>query len=107
MALVTYIAADGRATAVELPAGTTVKDGALQNGVEGIIGECGGNAMCATCHVYVDDHWLARLAVIEEVEDALLDDAVSPRRHNSRLGCQIRISDALDGLVVRMPEAQE
>ncbi|MDQ2816068.1 MAG: (2Fe-2S)-binding protein [Actinomycetota bacterium] len=107
MAAVTYVSHTGASTTVELAPGSTVKDGAIQNGIDGIVGECGGNAMCATCHVYVEAPWLERLAPMDDVEDALLDDTVSPRESCSRLGCQIHIGEELDGLLVRMPEAQE
>jgi 2Fe-2S ferredoxin len=107
MASVTYIAHGGDRTTVDLAPGTTVKDGALEHGIDGIVGECGGNAMCATCHVYVDDGWVRRLPAMDDVEDALLDDTVSPREDGSRLGCQLTVGDDLDGLVVRLPEEQE
>jgi 2Fe-2S ferredoxin len=104
---VTYISLDGKRTTVELSEGTTVKDGALENGIDGIVGECGGNAMCATCHVYVAQDWTARLPAMDDVEDALLDDTASPRLTCSRLGCRLPVGTDLDGLVVRIPEAQE
>ena len=104
---VTYISPHGERTTVEVSEGTTVKDGALENGIDGIVGECGGNAMCATCHVYVAQEWTARLPAMADVEDALLDDTASPREACSRLGCQLPVGGDLDGLVVRIPEAQE
>jgi 2Fe-2S ferredoxin len=104
---VTYISLDGERTTVELSEGTTVKDGALQNGIDGIVGECGGNGMCATCHVYVAPDWGARLPAMTDVEDALLDDTASPRQTCSRLGCQLPVDADLDGLVVRIPEEQQ
>ena len=104
---VTYISLDGERTTVEVAEGTTVKDGALQNGIDGIVGECGGNAMCATCHVYVAQDWTARLPAMADVEDALLDDTASPREACSRLGCQLPVGADLDGLVVHIPGAQE
>ena len=73
MPAVTYVSSDGERNEVELTPGTTVKDGALENGVEGIVAECGGNAMCATCHVYVDEPWLEMLPERSDVEDELLD----------------------------------
>ena len=107
MPAVTYVAHDGSREDVEVPAGTTLKDGAIENGVEGIVAECGGNAMCATCHVYVDDAWIDRLPEPSEVEDELLESTASERTEASRLSCQIRVTDELDGLVVRLPEEQE
>lgn len=107
MPAVTYVSANGEHDEVELPTGTTVKDGALENGVEGIVAECGGNAMCATCHVYVDETWIEKLPARSDVEDELLDSTACERTETSRLSCQIRVTDELDGLVVRLPEEQE
>ena len=107
MPAVTYVSAEGEREQVELPAGTTLKDGALENGIDGIVAECGGNAMCATCHVYVDEAWLERLPARSEVEDELLDSTASVRTDASRLSCQIKLSEELDGLVVLLPDAQE
>ena len=107
MPAVTYVSTDGGHDEVELATGTTVKDGALENGVEGIVAECGGNAMCATCHVYVDESWLEKLPARSDVEDELLDSTACERAETSRLSCQIRMTDDLDGLVVHLPEEQE
>jgi ferredoxin, 2Fe-2S len=104
---VTYVGSDGERDEVELEPGTTVKDGALENGVESIVAECGGNAMCATCHVYVDEPWRERLPERSDVEDELLDSTACERTDASRLSCQIRMTDELDGLVVHLPEEQE
>jgi 2Fe-2S ferredoxin len=79
---------------------------ALTHNIDGIVGECGGSAMCATCHVYVDESFLDKLELMSEVEDELLESTASPRLPNSRLGCQISLVDALDGLVVKVPERQ-
>jgi ferredoxin, 2Fe-2S len=107
MPTITYIAADGEQHEVAVAAGTTVKDAAIANGIDGIVAECGGNAMCATCHVYVDRAWADRLPAMEAVEDELLEDTASPREATSRLGCQVAVGDDLDGLLVRLPESQE
>lgn len=107
MPTVTYVSADGELEEVDLSAGTTLKDGAIEHGIDGIVAECGGNAMCATCHVYVDDAWRGRLPERSEVEDELLDSTASERTEASRLSCQIKISEELDGLVVQLPEEQE
>lgn len=107
MASITYIQTDGERQTVDVKKGTTVKDGALQNDIEGIVAECGGNAMCATCHVFVDEEWIDRLPAMEEIEDDLLDDAVTPRQATSRLSCQLEMTDDLDGLTVTMPAEQE
>lgn len=79
---------------------------ALANDVPGIIGECGGSAMCATCHVYVDDDQLCLLEAIEPVEEAMLGSTAAPRQSNSRLGCQIILTETLHGLVVNVPQNQ-
>lgn len=79
--------------------GSTVMEGAIDNDVEGIVAECGGACACATCHAYVGDAWLPRLPPMEEMEDAMLDSA-EDRRPNSRLTCQIEVTDELDGLEV-------
>ncbi|MGB0748828.1 MAG: 2Fe-2S iron-sulfur cluster-binding protein [Magnetospiraceae bacterium] len=106
MPKVTYIEFDGTQHDVELPAGWTLMQGATLNGIEGIEGECGGSCGCATCHVYVDDAWLDKLDAISETEEEMLEVTVSPRESNSRLGCQIKATPELDGMVVRLPEAQ-
>ena len=85
--------------------GLTVMEGAVKNNVPGIDADCGGACACATCHVYVDAAWQDKTGSTSAMEDSMLDFAenVEP---NSRLSCQIKVSDALDGLVVRMPESQ-
>jgi ferredoxin, 2Fe-2S len=77
---------------------------AIQNGIDGIEAECGGSLACGTCHVYVDDAWLARLPPASEDELAMLEEVTAPRKICSRLACQIRLVDELDGLTVRIPE---
>jgi ferredoxin, 2Fe-2S len=79
---------------------------AVTNGVAGIIGECGGAAMCATCHVYVDDKWMDLLPPMSGPEEDMLEATVSERLSTSRLSCQIKITDALSGLVVTTPATQ-
>ena len=79
---------------------------ATRHGLDGIVAECGGNAMCATCHVYVDAAWLARLPPMTDEEDALLDGTAAERRANSRLSCQLVVSPEMDGLIVYLPETQ-
>jgi 2Fe-2S ferredoxin len=105
MAKITYVAFDGAATAVDVADGVSLMEGALQNGISGIDGDCGGNAACATCHVYVGDGWADRTGEISEMEEAMLELA-DGRQANSRLACQIKASAALDGLVLHMPETQ-
>ena len=91
---------------MEAPAGMSLMQSAVANGLKGIVAECGGSQMCATCHVYVDEGWLDKLRPMEATEDAMLDSAVCERQANSRLSCQILMSAELDGLVVRLPERQ-
>ena len=106
MPKITYVHADGAREELEAAEGTSVMQAATTQGVEGIVAECGGNCMCATCHVYVEPSQLALLPAMSEEEDALLDGAAAERRPNSRLSCQISVTQALDGLVVQLPERQ-
>ncbi len=106
MPLITYKAHDGATKAVDVPVGSTVMQGAVKNGVEGIIAECGGNCMCATCHIYVDPAWVEKLDAIGDTEDAMLESTAAERLPNSRLSCQIKVTAALDGLVVTTPDSQ-
>ncbi len=106
MPQVTYITVNGTVRTHELRNGQSVMEGAIRNGVPGILAECGGACMCATCHVYVDAAWLGRLPAMAADEDALLDGTASDRRPESRLGCQVRLTAAVDGLTVRLPERQ-
>jgi 2Fe-2S ferredoxin len=106
-ATVTYISASGDKREVAVPIGNSVMEGAVNNGVNGIVAECGGACMCATCHVYVDESWLDRLQPIAEDEEEMLNNTFCKRQPNSRLGCQIPVTEALDGLIVRTPEAQQ
>lgn len=106
MPKVTYIEFDGTERPVELPAGWSLMQGATLNGIDGIEGECGGSCGCATCHCYVDPAWLDKLEPMSETEDEMLDCTESPREDNSRLSCQIKATPELDGIIVRLPEAQ-
>lgn len=106
MPRITYIENNGIEHQVDLPMGATIMEGAIQHDVKGIIAECGGSCMCATCHIYVDEQFLALLPDIEEEENEMLEAANATRLHNSRLGCQVRISKAIDGIIVRIPEKQ-
>ena len=105
MPKVTYIAHDGASHEVTVPVGTSVMEGAKTNGVDGIDADCGGVGACATCHVYVDEAWRAATGEPGDNEQELLD-CVDIRAANSRLSCHIIMSEALDGLVVRLPETQ-
>jgi 2Fe-2S ferredoxin len=106
MPSITFIHSDGRSQTVEADTGASAMSTAIANGVDGILAECGGSAVCATCHVHVDEAWLGRLAPISEEEDALLDGTATERLSNSRLSCQIKMTAELDGLVLRLPERQ-
>jgi len=107
MGKVTFIADDGTQSLLdEIPDGTSMMHAALLSEVSGIVGECGGSQMCATCHVYVPDAWLARLAPMQDPENAMLDSAVCERKANSRLSCQIVMSPAIDGIVLYLPQRQ-
>ena len=105
MAKITYIQFDGTETAVEVKPGLSVMEGAIKNNIPGIDADCGGACACATCHVYVDEAWRDKTGEPSAMEESMLDfaDEVQP---NSRLSCQIRVTDGLDGLVVRLPENQ-
>jgi 2Fe-2S ferredoxin len=105
MARVTYIQPDGTERVVDVAAGTTVMEAAIDNGIEGIVAECGGACSCATCHVYVDPDWADKLPPLEPQEDGMLD-CVLDRRNTSRLSCQIVVGEQLDGLVVRVADEQ-
>ena len=106
MPRVTYQPHVGAATVIDAPLGASVRDVALAHGVAGIIGECGGQLMCASCHVYVDDAFLELLPARTQEEDEMLESTASERLANSRLSCQIRLSEELDGLIVRLPAEQ-
>ncbi|MEV7392997.1 2Fe-2S iron-sulfur cluster-binding protein [Streptomyces sp. NPDC091215] len=97
---------DGTERKVTAESGTVLMQAAVANGVEGVVAECGGNASCATCHVYVAAAQSALVGPPNEVEDEMLDFTAAERRPTSRLSCQIQLTDPLDGLVVHVPEEQ-
>lgn len=103
---VIYVQPDGREMPAQMVVGTTVMLGAIQASIPGIEAECGGALDCATCHVYVGPDWLERLDGPSDDEDALLDGVAAKRQPESRLSCQIEMTDALDGLIVHLPERQ-
>jgi 2Fe-2S ferredoxin len=105
MPKITYISHDGKKNIVEVPVGLTVMEGALQNNIQGIDADCGGSMACATCHVYVPENWFNRLEKLQDAEQDMLDMAYEPKK-NSRLSCQIIVSDQLDGLEVTTPIKQ-
>jgi ferredoxin, 2Fe-2S len=106
MPKVIFIALDGTERAVDATVGESVMAAAVRNGIPGIIGECGGNCSCATCHVYVGEDFTASVGGAGDMEDDLLDLGVSERRATSRLSCQIPVTEDLDGLTVHVPEEQ-
>jgi 2Fe-2S ferredoxin len=105
MAKITYIEFSGTPHVVDVAPGLSVMEGAIDNNIPGIEAECGGACSCATCHVYVDPAWLPHTGVAESIEKDMLECALDVAG-NSRLSCQIEVSDRLDGLVVRLPELQ-
>ncbi|MET0273820.1 MAG: 2Fe-2S iron-sulfur cluster-binding protein [Phenylobacterium sp.] len=105
MAKITYIEHDGTEHVIDVKPGLTVMEGAVKNNVPGIDADCGGACACATCHVYVDEAWRDKTGSSSAMEESMLDFAENVEA-NSRLSCQIKVSDELDGLVVRMPESQ-
>lgn len=105
MAKITFIGADGAARTVDAENGSTAMEAAIRNDIPGIDAECGGACACATCHVYVDDAWIAKAGKAQAMEEDMLDFAFDVRP-NSRLSCQIKLSDALDGLVLHLPARQ-
>jgi 2Fe-2S ferredoxin len=105
MATINFHHPDGSSQSFEAESGSVMQLAVL-NGIEEIVAECGGNAMCATCHVYVDEQWIDQLPAMSDAEDALLDGVATERMPTSRLSCQIRITQELDGLILRLPERQ-
>ena len=101
---VTWTLPDGTSITAEVAPGLNMMEAAVAHSVPGVIGECGGNLSCATCHVYLAEDWAARLAPPDEFEDAMLDVAEAPRRATSRLSCQITASEDLDGLQLIVPQ---
>ena len=105
MPKITYIDSNGNSKTIDIANGLSVMEGAIQNNIPGIDADCGGGMACATCHVYVKEDWFDKINKKNEGEDDMLDQAYEPKK-NSRLSCQIIVSDDLDGLVVDMPEKQ-
>lgn len=105
MPKITFVEADGTRREIDASTGDSVMRNAVNNGIAGIVAMCGGACACATCHVFVDPAWIARIGPADDGEDAMLFFATG-RRDNSRLSCQIEVTDALDGLVLYVPEEQ-
>jgi len=107
MTTITFVEASGQSTTLDLAEGWSLMQGATSNGIDGIIGECGGSCACATCHCYVDDLLAKVLPPPSQGELDMLDNAAAERRPNSRLACQIKVSAAMNGAVVHLPKTQE
>ena len=105
MAKITYVTHNNEIQTVEVQNGLTVMEGAVQNDITGIDADCGGGMACATCHVYVKEDWLDKLPKKEDGEEDMLDMAFEPKK-NSRLSCQLIVSDELEGLTVDIPSKQ-
>ena len=105
MPKIKYIEHNGKEHEVDVPVGWSVMEGAVKNLVPGIDADCGGACACATCQVYVDPHWLEKLAAKTDMEETMLDFAPAAQP-NSRLSCQLRMTEALDGIVLRLPKSQ-
>ena len=106
MAKITYIEHNGTEHVVDVANGLTVMEGARDNNIPGIEADCGGACACSTCHVYVAPEWVEKLPEIDPMEEDMLEFAFEPDETRSRLTCQLKVSDAFDGLVVQMPEKQ-
>jgi 2Fe-2S ferredoxin len=107
MPLVNFVSASGLSRTVEVPVGMSVMQAALNHKVDGILGECGGNCMCATCHAYVDPQFLTQIPAAKENEKFMLSIAAEGPESNSRLSCQVKMTEELDGIVVRLPQKQK
>ena len=105
MPKITYIEHNGKFHTIEVASGLSVMEGAVQNNIPGIDADCGGSMACATCHVYVKEDWFNKLPKKEDGEEDMLDMAFEPKK-NSRLSCQIMVTEELDGLEVNLPEKQ-
>ena len=106
MAKITYIEHNGTEHKIDVANGSTVMEGARDNNIPGIEADCGGACACSTCHVYVHPNWVDKLPSMDDMEEDLLDFAYEPDPARSRLTCQLEVTDALNGLVVQMPEKQ-
>ena len=105
MPKITYIEYNGKTHTIDVGKGLSVMEGAVQNNISGIDADCGGSMACATCHVYVKEEWFGKLPKKEDGEEDMLDMAYEPKK-NSRLSCQLAVSEELEGLVVKLPEKQ-
>ncbi|QBY01441.1 2Fe-2S iron-sulfur cluster binding domain-containing protein [Rhodophyticola sp. CCM32] len=106
MPKIKYIEYSGQEHEIDVAVGLTVMEGARDNAIPGIEADCGGACACSTCHVYVDEAWVDRLPAKDDMEIDMLDFAHEPDPQKSRLTCQLKVTEAFDGLIVRMPERQ-
>jgi len=106
MVSITFISVDNERNTVDVRSGISLMEAAIQNEVPGIDAECGGACSCATCHVYIDEQWVERAGKPSGIESGMLEAVVEPR-FNSRLACQIPVTESLDGLVVMTPQTQQ
>ncbi|MEP5758306.1 MAG: 2Fe-2S iron-sulfur cluster-binding protein [Litoreibacter sp.] len=106
MAKITFIEHNGAKHEVDVPAGLTLMEGARDNNVPGIEADCGGACACSTCHVYIDGAWVEKLPAKDAMEEDMLDFAFEPNEQTSRLTCQIKVTDDMDGLVIQLPVKQ-
>ena len=105
MPKITYIEHTGKSHTINIPKGLSVMEGAIQNNIPGIDADCGGSMACATCHVYVEEKWFNKIPKADDAEIDMIDMAFEPKK-NSRLSCQLVVTDELNGLVVTTPEKQ-
>lgn len=105
MPVITFIEHDESKYEVDVSVGRSLMEGATAAGIDGIVAECGGSCACATCHCYIDKAWVEKAGAPESIEVDMLEMAVDPR-DNSRLSCQVKVTDDMDGMVVRIPESQ-
>ncbi len=105
MPLIFYVSDDGNMYEADVPIGNSVMNGAVENMIDGILGECGGVMSCATCHCYVDEKWLDKTGTASDTELEMIE-ATSDPRPNSRLSCQIKVTEEMEGLTVHLPQSQ-
>ena len=106
MVAVTFIEADGEETELDVQDGWTLMQASVANGIDGIEAECGGSCCCATCHCYIDEAFMDKVAAPNDTELEMLDETVAERKSNSRLACQVKVTADMDGMKVLLPEAQ-
>lgn len=106
MPKITFVEPSGNQVQVEAASGITLLQAAINSNIQGIVGECGGACQCATCHVYIDAPWTDKLSPVGDMEDAMLESTAADRLPTSRLGCEVEITDAMEGLVVHLPPKQ-